>query len=65
MEEDSPAAKGGLLVGDILVAINGQPINDPDELLASLVGRLVGQPTPVEVLRGGQPQTLTVTVGSR
>jgi len=65
VEDGSPASKGGLLVGDILVAINGQALNDPDELLASLVGKLVGQPAAVEVLRGGQPQTLTVTVGER
>jgi len=65
VEDGSPASKGGLLVGDILVAINGQALNDPDELLASLVGKLVGQPAVVEVLRGGQPQTLTVTVGER
>ncbi len=65
VEEASPAAKGGLLVGDILVAINGQVLSDPDELLSALVGRLVGQATPVEVLRGGQPQTLTITVGER
>ena len=65
VEDGSPASKGGLLVGDILVAINGQALNDPDELLASLVGKLVGQPAAVEVLRGGQPQTRTVTVGER
>lgn len=65
VEDGSPASKGGLLVGDILVAINGQALNDPDELLASLVGKLVGQPADVEVLRGGQPQTLTLTVGER
>jgi S1-C subfamily serine protease len=65
VEEASPAARGGLLVGDILVAINGQALGDPDELLSALVGQLVGQATSVEVLRGGQPQTLTVTVGER
>jgi serine protease DegQ len=65
VEEASPAAQGGLLVGDILVAIKGQALGDPDELLSALVGSLVGQPTSVEVLRGGQPQTLTITVGER
>ncbi len=65
VEDGSPAAQGGLLVGDILVALNGQTIGDPDELLATLVGRLVGQPASLEVLRGGQPQTLSVMVGER
>ena len=54
-----------LIVGDILVGIAGAPIADPDELLARLVGQVVGQPTPIQVLRGGQPQRLTVTIGER
>ena len=65
VEPGSPAELGGLMVGDILVAVAGQPVADPDALLVSLSGAVVGQPTPVEVLRGGQPQTLTVTVGER
>ncbi len=65
VEPGSPAEQGGLMVGDILVAVAGQPVADPDALLVSLSGAVVGQPTPVEVLRGGQPQTLTVTVGER
>jgi S1-C subfamily serine protease len=65
VEDNSPASQGGLLVGDILVALAGQPVNDPDELLSRLVGAIVGQPTPVQVLRGGQPATVTVTIGER
>ena len=53
------------MVGDIVVAIAGQPVSDPDELLVSLVGSVVGKPTPVEVLRGGQALTLSVTIGER
>lgn len=65
VEDDSPASKGGLLVGDILVALDGEPIIDPDQLLARLVGEIVGKPTPVEILRGGQRQTIPVTIGER
>jgi serine protease DegQ len=65
VEEDSPAERGGLIVGDILVAISGQPVSDPDELLPRLSGDVVGKPVPVEVLRGGQPQVVTVNVGER
>jgi S1-C subfamily serine protease len=53
------------MVGDIIVGIAGSPVADPDELVARLTGSVVGQPTPVEVLRGGQPRTLTVTIGER
>jgi len=65
VENDSPAEAAGLMVGDIIVAIDGQPVHDHDELLASLSGEVVDKSTPVEVLRGGQPQTITVKIGAR
>jgi S1-C subfamily serine protease len=65
VEEEGPASQGGLIVGDILVGLAGQPVLDPDQLLAMLVGSLVGQSTKVEILRGGQPQTITVKIGER
>lgn len=65
VESGSPAEGGGLLVGDIIVAIAGQPVADPDELLASLTGEVVGKATPIQVLRGGSPATITVTIGVR
>lgn len=65
IEDSSPAEKGGLIVGDILVGLAGQAVNDPDELAARLAGSLVGNPAAVEVLRGGQPTSLTVIIGER
>jgi S1-C subfamily serine protease len=65
VESGSPAEAGGMLVGDIIVAIAGQVVTDPDELLASLAGSVVGKPTAVEVLRGGQSASLTVKIGER
>ena len=65
VERDSPAEQGGLLVGDILVGVGGQPVSDPDELAARLMGSLVGQPAMLEVLRGGKPVTFKVIIGER
>lgn len=65
VEENSPAEAAGLLVGDILVEMAGEPISDPDELLARLAGAAVGQAAPVQALRGGQPVTIPVTIGER
>lgn len=65
VENRSPAEKGGLLVGDIIVAIAEHLVTDPDELFATLVGDSVGKPTSIEILRGGTPQKITVTIGER
>ncbi len=65
LEEGGPAANGGLLVGDILVAVGGQPVSDPDDLFAALGSDTVGKTVEVEILRGGRPETVNVTVGER
>jgi len=65
LEEKGQAEKSGLLVGGIIVAINGQAVGDPDDLFAALNGDVVGKNIAVEVLRGGKPETLQVTVGER
>jgi S1-C subfamily serine protease len=65
LEEGGPAQKSGLLVGDILVAVNGQPVSDPDDLFAALGSDSVGKAIAVDVLRGGRPETVQVTVGER
>jgi S1-C subfamily serine protease len=65
LEEGGPAEKGGLLVGDILTAVGGQKVSDPDDLFSALNNDTVGKSTPVEVLRGGKPETVNVTVGER
>jgi len=65
LEEGGPAEKGGLFVGDILVAVSGQPVGDPDDLFSALNSDTVGKAITVEVLRGGRPETGNVTVGER
>ena len=56
---------GGLIVGDILVAVAGVPVLHHDELFTRLDGDVVGKSTLIDVLRGGQPQTVNVVVGER
>jgi S1-C subfamily serine protease len=65
VEKDSPASKGGIIVGDILVGVAGVPVLHHDELFTRLDGDVAGKSTPIEILRGGQPQTLNVLVGER
>jgi S1-C subfamily serine protease len=65
VERKSPAEAGKLIVGDILVGIDGQPIPDHDALFAHLAGEVVGKSIPMEVLRGGKLQVFMVKVGAR
>src|SRR4030095_6835681 len=65
VENDSPAAKAGLIVGDILVAVAGAPVLHHDELFSHLYVETVGKSTPIEILRGGQPHTVNVVIGER
>jgi len=62
---DSPADRAQLLVGDILVAIDGTPAKRPDDLAAHLTGERVGQVSVLQLVRGLQAMKLDVTVGER
>jgi S1-C subfamily serine protease len=62
---DSPAQRGGLLLGDILVEVDGRHVEDGEALQALLGGERVGRAVTVQILRGGVPVTLAVTVGQR
>jgi S1-C subfamily serine protease len=65
LEKGGPAETGGLLVGDILTGVAGQSLRDADDLFSALHGDVVGTQVQVEILRGGQPKTLKITVGER
>lgn len=65
VEAGSPAERGGLVIGDILVAVGGRPVASAEDLQIALAGNVVGQPTPIGVLRGGERKELTVTPGER
>jgi S1-C subfamily serine protease len=65
VESDGPAERGGLMMGDLLVALGGQPIRNTDDLRGALGPERVGQSTPVRVIRGGEPREVSVTIGER
>ncbi len=65
VEPGSPAEVGGMLIGDILVSLDGQPVTDTDDLQPLLMNERVGKTVPVEVIRGGSLHTLHVTIGQR
>jgi serine protease Do len=58
----SAAAAGGLQSGDVIVAFNGQPVQDATQLKLRVAETGPGVPIPVVVLRDGQKNSLTVTL---
>jgi S1-C subfamily serine protease len=61
----SPAERGGLLVGDVITAVDGHAVEDADDVHAQLGATAVGAQIGIDVRRGGAPQHLKVTVGER
>jgi S1-C subfamily serine protease len=65
VKADTPAASAGLVLGDIIVSIAGQPITEPEDLVTVLRPERVGETVTVSLLRGGEPRELQVTIGER
>jgi serine protease Do len=60
-----PADRAGIHQGDVVISVAGQPVT-PDSTLAYLVSRQdIGARIPVELIRNGRRQTVTVAVASR
>jgi S1-C subfamily serine protease len=60
-----PADQAGLLLGDTIVALDGQPVTHHDALLGRLGSDRVGTAVPVRIVRAGQVQDRQVTIGDR
>lgn len=60
-----PAAKAGVMVGDVIVSFDGQAITSPDDLLDLLTGERIGTAVALGIVRGTHAQRVTVTVGER
>ncbi len=60
-----PAEQAGILIGDVLIELDGQPCRDIGDLHAALGSTSIGQPLPVTLIRGGERHACTVTVGER
>ncbi|MFI5273422.1 MAG: S1C family serine protease [Ktedonobacterales bacterium] len=65
VEAGSPAEQAGLLIGDQLVGINGQPVPDVEGLRSRLGSEPLGQAVALKLLRGGAPVEMSVTLGER
>ena len=65
VKSGTPAEEAGLLVGDLLLSLDGHALVSPDELFDLLVGDRVGQKVAFKVLRGTVATEVGVTVAER
>jgi S1-C subfamily serine protease len=63
VEPDSPAARGGLQVGDIVTGFGGAPVEDHDDLISTMSERGAGATVQADVFRGGAATALTLVLG--
>ena len=64
LDDDGPAATSGVMVGDILIELDGAAIEDPHSLREAL-GNRAGKSVKLVALRAGQRTELDVTLGSK
>ena len=65
VQPDSPAAKAGILLGDVLLKAGAEALTHPGTLLPALDADRVGRELGLRLLRGGETRELTVVVGER
>jgi S1-C subfamily serine protease len=65
VQPESPAARAGLLLGDVLLRARDERLTGPAALLPVLDEDGVGRELPLQVLRAGEPLDVTVVVGER
>jgi S1-C subfamily serine protease len=59
----SPADRAGIKQGDVIVALNGKPVNDTNSFRNEIAGSQPGTKVNLTVLRNGKEQNLTATLG--
>ncbi len=63
--DDSPAARAGIQVGDVISAVDGEPVASPSELAHAVRGYDDGATAVLEVWRAGKLETLSATIEER
>jgi S1-C subfamily serine protease len=65
VEPQGPADRAGILLGDILVALDDTPVKDTRDVQAFLGSQSVGQTLKAQLIRGGELVELAIVVGER
>jgi serine protease Do len=62
---ESPAAKAGLKLNDVIVEFRGERVKDNEDLVRRVASTPVGTTAPVKIYRDGRQMTLNVVIGRR
>jgi len=65
VEPGSPAERGGLLIGDVIVSIDSAAVRRHGDVQAHLPAESIGRQVTVRLIRGGTARELSITVGER
>jgi len=63
LEPNTPAAKGGIEIGDVITSVNGEAVKDSPDLARRIAAIAPGTPTKFGIFRNGQEKTVMVTLG--
>jgi Do/DeqQ family serine protease len=62
---DGPAFHANIRPGDVIASLGGHPVRDSTDLVREAISHDVGQPVPLEIVRGGQHYGASVTLSER
>jgi len=65
VEPEGPADKAGLLIGDVMVALDDKPVADTDDVQRALGPKHAGETMGATLVRGGELFQAHVTLGER
>ena len=65
VEANGPAARAGIRPGDIVISVDGSPVNNWNDFIRQLFTKRPGQRVRIGIVRDGSRRTVDVTLGER
>ncbi len=60
-----PAADAGVRTGDVITSVDGRSVSEPEDVSEAIAGKKPGERVEIELVRDGEPRTITVTLSAR